>query len=142
MHLLSVFSLRNRALIALMTIVIGVFGAIALTSLKQELIPSIQLPSVYIVTSYPGASPAVVNNDVSTPIETAIQGVENLDSTTATSDTNSSTVTASFDYGTDIATSEQKIQLAIDRISNTLPAGVTPQVITFSTTDFPIISMA
>jgi HAE1 family hydrophobic/amphiphilic exporter-1 len=142
MHLLSVFSLRNRALIALLTIVIGVFGAIALTSLKQELIPSIQLPSVYIVTSYPGASPAVVNNDVSTPIETAIQGVENLDSTTATSNTNSSTVTASFAYGTDIATSEQKIQLAIDRISNGLPADVTPQVITFSTTDFPIISMA
>jgi HAE1 family hydrophobic/amphiphilic exporter-1 len=137
MHLLSVFSLRNRALIALLTIVIGVFGAIALTSLKQELIPS-----VYIVTSYPGASPAVVNNDVSTPIETAIQGVENLDSTTATSNTNSSTVTASFAYGTDIATSEQKIQLAIDRISNRLPADVTPQVITFSTTDFPIISMA
>jgi HAE1 family hydrophobic/amphiphilic exporter-1 len=142
MHLLSVFSLRNRALIALLTIVIAVFGAIALTSLKQELIPSIQLPSVYIVTSYPGASPAVVNNDVSTPIETAIQGVENLDSTTATSNTNSSTVTASFAYGTDIATSEQKIQLAIDRISNRLPADVTPQVITFSTTDFPIISMA
>ncbi|MDQ1550926.1 MAG: hypothetical protein QOD50_348 [Actinomycetota bacterium] len=142
MHLLSVFSLRNRALIALLTIVIGVFGAIALTSLKQELIPSIQLPSVYIVTSYPGASPAVVNNDVSTPIETAIQGVENLDSTTATSNTNSSTVTASFAYGTDIATSEQKIQLAIDRISNGLPADVTPQVITFWTTDFPIISMA
>jgi hydrophobic/amphiphilic exporter-1 (mainly G- bacteria), HAE1 family len=142
MHLLSVFSLRNRALIALLTIVVAVFGALALTSLKQELIPSIQLPSVYIVTSYPGASPAVVNNDVSTPIETAIQGVEDLDSTTATSDTNSSTVTASFDYGTDIATSEQKIQLAIDRISNTLPADVTPQVITFSTTDFPIISLA
>jgi HAE1 family hydrophobic/amphiphilic exporter-1 len=142
MHLLSVFSLRNRALIALLTIVIAVFGGIALTSLKQELIPSIQLPSVYIVTSYPGASPAVVNEDVSTPIETAIQGVENLDTTTATSNTNSSTVTASFEYGTDIASSEQKIQLAIDRIANTLPADVTPQVITFSTSDFPIISMA
>jgi HAE1 family hydrophobic/amphiphilic exporter-1 len=142
MHLLSVFSLRNRALIALLTIVIAVFGVLALTSLKQELIPSIQLPSVYIVTSYPGASPAVVNNDVSTPIETAIQGVENLDGTTTTSNTGTSTITASFDYGTDIATSEQKIQLAIDRISNTLPADVTPQVITFSTTDIPIISLA
>ena len=46
MHLLSVFSLRNRALIALITIVIAVFGGVALTSLKQELIPSISLPSV------------------------------------------------------------------------------------------------
>jgi HAE1 family hydrophobic/amphiphilic exporter-1 len=142
MHLLSVFSLRNRALIALLTIVIGVFGVLALTSLKQELIPAIQLPSVYIVTSYPGASPAVVNNDVSTPIETAIQGVENLDSTTATSNTNTSTVTASFAYGTDIATSEQKIQLAIDRIAPTLPSNVTPQILTFSSSDFPIISLA
>ncbi|HEX4444939.1 MAG TPA: efflux RND transporter permease subunit [Galbitalea sp.] len=142
MHLLSVFSLRNRALIALITIVIAVFGGIALTSLKQELIPSIQLPSVYVVTSDPGASPAVVSHDVSTPIENALQGIENLDSTTATSNTNSSTVTASFTYGSDITAYEEKVQVAVDRISSTLPDGVTPQVITFSTTDLPIISLA
>ena len=68
MHLFSVFSLRNRALIALVTIVVGLFGGIALTSLKQELIPSLSLPQLFIVTSYPGASPEVVNDDVSTPI--------------------------------------------------------------------------
>jgi HAE1 family hydrophobic/amphiphilic exporter-1 len=142
MHLLSVFSLRNRALIALITIVIAVFGGIALNSLKEELIPSIQLPSVYVVTSDPGASPAVVSHDVSTPIETALQGIENLDSTTATSSTGASTVTASFNYGTDITAYEQKVQVAVDRISSTLPDGVTPQVITFSTSDLPIISLA
>jgi HAE1 family hydrophobic/amphiphilic exporter-1 len=142
MHLLSVFSLRNRALIALITIVVGVFGVVGLLSLKQELIPSIQLPSVFIVTSDPGASPSVVSHDISTPIESALQGIENLDSTTATSSTNSSIVTASFEYGTDIATEEQKVQVAIDRLSSTLPSGVTPQVITFSTTDLPIISLA
>ncbi|MEO6115489.1 MAG: efflux RND transporter permease subunit [Pseudolysinimonas sp.] len=142
MHLLSVFSLRNRALIALITIVVAVFGGISLTLFKQELIPSLSLPSVYIVTSYPGASPDVVNKDVSTPIESAIQGIENLDSTTATSNTAASTVTASFTYGTNIATSEQKVQLALDRLSNTLPSGVTPQVITFSLSDFPVIQLA
>ncbi len=142
MHLFSVFSLRNRALIALITIVIGIFGGIALTSFKQELIPSLSLPSVFIVTSYPGASPDVVNTDVSTPIESALQGIENLDSTTATSNTSASTVTASFAYGTDIATSEQKVQLALDRIKTILPANVTPQVITFSLSDFPVIQLA
>ncbi|HXR43327.1 MAG TPA: efflux RND transporter permease subunit, partial [Pseudolysinimonas sp.] len=142
MHLLSVFSLRNRALIALITIVVAVFGSITLTMFKQELIPSLSLPSVYIVTSYPGASPDVVSNDVSTPIESAIQGIENLDSTTATSNTGASTVTASFTYGSNIATSEQKVQLALDRISNQLPSGVTPQVITFSLSDFPVIQLA
>ncbi|MCU1412779.1 MAG: efflux transporter permease subunit, partial [Microbacteriaceae bacterium] len=142
MHLLSVFSLRNRALIALITIVAAIGGGIALANFKQELIPSLSLPSVYIVTSYPGASPDVVNTDVSTPIESAIQGIENLDSTTATSNTSASTVTASFEYGTDIAASEQKVQLALDRISSTLPSGVTPQVITFSLSDFPVIQLA
>ena len=142
MHLLSVFSLRNRALIALITIVVAVFGGISLTLFKQELIPSLSLPSVYIVTTYPGASPDVVSKDVSTPIESAIQGIENLDSTTATSNTGASTVTASFTYGTNIATSEQKVQLALDRLSNSLPSGVTPQVITFSLSDFPVIQLA
>ncbi len=142
MHLLSVFSLRNRALIALITIVVAVFGGISLTLFKQELIPSLSLPSVYIVTSYPGASPDVVSKDVSTPIESAVQGIENLDSTTATSNTAASTVTASFTYGTNIATAEQKVQLALDRLSSTLPSGVTPQVITFSLSDFPVIQLA
>jgi len=141
-HLLSVFSLRNRALIALVTIVVGLFGGIALTSLKQELIPSLSLPQVYIVTAYPGATPDVVNTDVSTPIESAIQAVPGLDSTTATSNVNFSTITASFSYGTDITTAEQKVQLAINRISNQLPKDVSPQVLTFSFSDLPVVQIA
>ena len=82
-HLLSVFSLRNRALIALVTIVVGLFGGLALTTLKQELIPTISASQIVIVTQYPGAAPEIVEQDVSTPIETAIQGVAGLDASTA-----------------------------------------------------------
>ncbi|MEP6482186.1 MAG: efflux RND transporter permease subunit [Rhodoglobus sp.] len=142
MHLLSVFSLRNRALIALVTIVVGVFGGLALTSLKQELIPSLSLPNIFIVSSYPGASPAVVDKDVSTPIEAAIQGVAGLNSTTATSNANVSSITASFDYGTNIATAEQKVQLAINRIKSTIPDSVDTQVLTFNFSDLPVIQIA
>lgn len=141
MHLLSVFSLRNRALIALVTIVIGVFGGISLTSLKQELIPSLSLPQLFIITSYPGASPAVVDNDVSTPIEAAIQSVAGLDSTTATSSANVSSITAAFDYGTNIATAEQRVQLAINRIQG-LPDEADTQVLSFSFSDLPVIQIA
>ncbi len=142
MHLLSVFSLRNRALIALVTLVIGVFGGIALTSLKQELIPSVSFPQMVIVTSYPGAAPEVVNDDVSTPIETAIQGVPGLESTTATSTSNLSSVTAKFAYGTNLATAEQKVQQAINRIKNVLPENSDPRVLTGSIDDFPVIQIA
>ncbi|WP_309103002.1 efflux RND transporter permease subunit [Microbacterium sp.] len=139
---LAVLSLKNRALIALITIVAAVFGGLALTNLKQELIPSLELPALVVMTTYPGASPEVVENDVSTPIESAIQGVPGLESTTATSTTNASIVQAMFTYGTNLATAEQKIQQAINRISQELPEDVSPQVLSVSIDDFPVIQVA
>lgn len=140
MHQLSVFSLRNRALIALVTIVVGLFGALALTTLKQELIPSVSFPQVLIITPYAGAAPEVVEEDVSTPIETAVQGVPGLESSRATSSTGFSIVTARFVFGTDIARAEQRVQLAVNRLS--LPNDVEPQVITGSIDDLPVIQIA
>jgi len=139
---LAVLSLKNRALIALVTIVAALFGSLALTNLKQELIPSIEFPALIVVTTYPGASPEVVANDVSTPIETAIQAVPGLESTTATSTTNASIVQASFTYGTDLGTAEQKITQAINRISSQLPENVEPNVLSASIDDFPVIQIA
>ncbi|MCI1019909.1 efflux RND transporter permease subunit [Microbacterium sp. C5A9] len=139
---LAVLSLKNRALIALITIVAAVFGGLALTNLKQELIPSLELPNLMVMTTYPGASPEVVENDVSTPIESAIQGVPGLEGTTATSTTNASIVQATFAYGTNLATAEQKIQQAINRISGQLPEDVSPQVLAVSIDDFPVIQVA
>ncbi|GAT74371.1 cation/multidrug efflux pump [Microbacterium sp. HM58-2] len=142
MSKLAVLSLKNRALIALITIVAAVFGGLALTNLKQELIPSLELPALVVMTTYPGASPEVVENDVSTPIESAIQGVPGLESTTATSTTNASIVQAMFTYGTNLATAEQKIQQALNRISQQLPEDVSPQVLSVSIDDFPVIQVA
>ncbi|MEL4320211.1 efflux RND transporter permease subunit [Leifsonia sp. YIM 134122] len=142
MHFLAVLSMKNRALIALITVVVAIFGGITLTTLKQELAPSIQFPQLAIVATYPGASPEVVNNDVSTPVESAIQGVPDLESTTAVSNTNQSLITAQFTYGTDLATAEQKLTQAINRIKGTLPDGVDPQVFSGSFDDLPIVQLA
>jgi len=142
MHRLADFSLKNRALIALVTIVVAAFGGIAMTLLKLELIPSITFPQLVVVTSYPGASPVIVEKEVSTPIETAIQGVNGLESTTATSQNGLSQITAAFTYGTSLETAEQKVQLAINKISSLLPSGVEPQVIAGSFSDIPILQMA
>lgn len=142
MHALAVLSMKNRALIALVTVVAAVFGGIALTSLKQELAPSVQFPQLAIVTNYPGAAPEVVNDDVSTPIETAIQGVSGLEATSATSSTNLSLISATFTYGTNLATAEQKINQAINRIKSQLPADLDPQVLSGSLDDLPVIQLA
>jgi HAE1 family hydrophobic/amphiphilic exporter-1 len=142
MHSLAVLSMKNKALIALVTIVVAIFGALALTGLKQELVPSVQFPQLAIVTSYPGAAPEVVSEDVSNPIESAIRGVPDLESTSATSSTNQSVVSATFTYGTNLATAEQKIDQAINRIESQLPDGVDPQVISGSIDDLPVIQIA
>ncbi|WP_082677902.1 efflux RND transporter permease subunit [Leucobacter chromiiresistens] len=142
MHLLTALSLKNRALIALVTIVAAVFGVIGAGSLKQELMPSVQFPTIAVVTSYPGASPEVVNNDVSTPIETALRGVPQLESSSATSSTGTSTVLAEFTYGVDLAATEQKVERAISRISQTLPESADTQVLSGTIDDFPVIQIA
>src|SRR3954454_24021290 len=141
-HFLAVLSMKNRPLIALVTIGAAIFGGLALSNLKQELIPSISFPQLVVLSSYPGASPEVVNNDVSTPVEAAIQGVPDLDSTSAVSSTNQSIITAKFTYGTDLATAEQKIDQAINRIKSGLPSGVEPQVLSGSIDDLPVIQLA
>lgn len=142
MHLLSKLSLKNRALIALVTIVASVFGILGVSSLKQELMPSVQFPAIVVLSNYPGASPEVVNNDVSTPIETALRGVPGLEQTTATSTTGASMVLAQFTYGIDLAATEQKVERAVSRISRMLPESVDPQVMSGSIDDLPVVQVA
>ena len=142
MHLLARVSLKNRALIALVTIVACLFGAISLNGLKQELMPQVQFPAIAVITSYPGASPEVVNNDVSTPIETAARGIAGLEQSTSTSSTGASMVLLEFTYGTDIPVTEQRVERAISRISQVLPNNVEPQVVSGSIDDFPVIQIA
>ncbi|MCY7325591.1 MAG: efflux RND transporter permease subunit, partial [Microbacteriaceae bacterium] len=62
--------------------------------------------------------------------------------TTATSNTNFSTISATFEYGTDIATADQKVTQAINRITSLLPDGIDPQVVTGSIEDLPVIQIA
>ena len=69
MSWLSRFSLAQRALIGLMSIIALVFGAIAIPQLKQQLLPTIELPMVSVIAPYQGASfkweiPIVLHSDL------------------------------------------------------------------------------
>ncbi|HEV7169147.1 MAG TPA: efflux RND transporter permease subunit [Micrococcaceae bacterium] len=142
MFRLAKLSLGNRALIALVTIFAAVFGVITMGSLKQELIPSIEFPQITVVTSMPGASPAVVDKQVSEPLETALNAVEGLESSTSTSRSGSSTINLSFTYGTDLDRARNQIDRAISNARRVLPDGTDPQAIAGSISDFPIVFLA
>ena len=69
MSFLARLSLKNRSLIAFATIAILLIGAFVIPTLKQELFPSLDFPAVSVVTVYAGASPTIVEHDVTNPLE-------------------------------------------------------------------------
>src|ERR671917_2314321 len=100
---LTRLSLTNRAIVGLVTALIIVLGAISTMSLRQELLPSIDIPAALVVTQYPGASPEVVEQQVTTPIEAVIGGVTGVTGTQSTSTGGSSVITVNLEYGSDLA---------------------------------------
>ncbi|WP_022910094.1 efflux RND transporter permease subunit [Aestuariimicrobium kwangyangense] len=142
MHRLAIASLGNRALIALITVFVMAYGIIATSGLKQELLPSIQFPQVYIIASYPGASPTVVEDKVTTPIEQAVLGLQGLESSESTSSTGQSVVIATMKYGSSMNAVQQDVQAAISRIAGVLPDGVDTQVITGSFDSIPVLVLS
>lgn len=142
MHRLAVLSLGNRALIALITVFVAVFGVITMGQLKQELIPSLEFPRISVVAAQPGASPEVIDKQVAQPLESALQAVEGLESSSSTSQTGFTTVSLSFVYGTDLDRARAQVDKAISNAKATLPADVEPSAFAGSISDFPIVYMA
>lgn len=142
MDRLTALSLKNRALIALVTLAIGLFGLVSMSSLKQELFPELSLPVVSVTAEYPGAAPDVVDREVAQPIEAALQGLEGLKGTQSTSRSGSASVMVELEYGTDLVYAEQRIQQALSRIEGRLPEDLETTVMSGSISDFPILQLA
>ena len=141
MFRLAKISLANRSVVALITIIIALFGFVSLTSLKQELIPSFETPQAAIVTTYPGASPQVIDAQVSRPLEDAVRQQDGLVSSTSTSQNNLSVLRVEFDYGTSTAKVKENLAAAIASVEATLPAGASAKVISGSFDSVPIVSL-
>lgn len=137
---LARLSLRNRALVGLVTVLLVAFGVLSTTSLRQELFPSLDSPVATVVTPYPGASPDVVEQQVTTPVEQAVGSLAGVTGTSSTSTTGSSVVTLQLEYGTDLDALTAQVQRAVQGIS--LPADVTPQVVTGGIDSIPVVQLA
>lgn len=142
MYLISKLSLKNRSVVALVTVIVAAFGFISVGGLKQELIPSIEIPSAAVVTSYPGASPEVVDSQVSSPLEQVVLGLEGIESTTVTSTTGLSVLRVSFEYGTTTEAVTERLNAALSDVSDLLPNDASPRVISGSFDSVPIIVLA
>lgn len=142
MSWLSRLSLSQRALTGLMSIVAIVFGAIAVPQLKQQLLPSIELPVVSVLAPYQGASPDVVEKQVVEPLELSIKAVDGIKGITSTASEGNAVIMASFDYGDGSKQLVADVQQAVNRAGAQLPDDVEPQVVAGSTDDIPTVVLA
>lgn len=142
MFRLSTVSLANRSVVGLLTIILTVAGLISLGSLKQELLPSFEVPQASIVTTYPGASPEVVDAQVSSIIEDEARILKNLVNVTSTSRANVSVVRVEFDFGVTTAQVEEELNRVVANVQDSLPADVEPRVISGSFDSVPIIVLS
>ena len=142
MFRLSTASLANRSVVGLLTIILTVGGLISLGSLKQELLPSFEVPQASIVTTYPGASPEVVDAQVSSIIEDEVRILKNLVNVTSTSRANVSVVRVEFDFGVTTAQVEEELNRVVANVQDSLPADVEPRVISGSFDSVPIIVLS
>ena len=142
MTALARLSLANRALVALAAVLVAVFGVLSATSLRQELIPDLEIPVLAVVTADPGSSPEVVDAQVSEPLAAAVTDVDGLVSTSSTSSSGLSVVQLELDYGTDLDRAQQQVQAALARTAAGLPDGAEPQVVAGSLDDLPVVQLS
>ncbi len=142
MSFLARLSLKNRSLIALATIAILLIGALVIPTLKQELFPSLDFPAVSVVTLDAGASPTIIEHDVTNPLEQSIQGITGIQQMTSYSNQGVSIIVVEYNFGTDINQASQTLTQHINQAQSSLPSGITPQVQTFSVDSLPVIQLA
>lgn len=115
-------------IIVIFTILIG-GGLLSYNQLSYELLPDFAPPILTVTTTYPGASPATVESQVSKPMEDALSGLENISEVTAFSLDNASVMLLEFKASADIDKSLEDAQRKVNNMLNSLPEGAQTPVI-------------
>src|SRR5712671_4124619 len=136
-------SLRLGVVVLLGVALLFGAGIFAATQVQQDLLPDISVPAVIVITPYPGASPEIVDQQVSVPIVNAMLGVTGTTTVQSTSSQGASLLIVLFRDGTDLKSAEQDVNSALARIRQLLPPQATSSSVqTFSTNSLPILEYA
>ncbi|GAM15530.1 efflux RND transporter permease subunit [Mesobacillus selenatarsenatis] len=122
------FVLGNKLAVWLLTIIITVSGIYSGTRMNMETIPNISIPYLMVMDVYPGATPEKVMEDVSIPIEKAVEGLEDVKYVYSNSYSNMSSIQVEYEYGIDMDEAKRALQSALEMV--TLPEGAQEPTIT------------
>jgi HAE1 family hydrophobic/amphiphilic exporter-1 len=140
---LSDLSIKRPVFATMMMLALVVLGVVSYTRLAIDEYPDITYPVIIAQTAYPGASPEVMEREVSRPIEEALNTVQGIREVTSTSSEGASMVRLQFHLGVDVMGAQQDVAAKVARIRRTLPEDIEePIIIRFDPNDRPIMQVA
>ncbi|MDD5927811.1 MAG: efflux RND transporter permease subunit [Firmicutes bacterium] len=113
---MSRFSVKKPLTVFVVVIVIIALGIVSVMGMTPDLLPSIDLPYVVVMTTYPGATPEEVESEVTKPLEQSLATVESLESIQSVSNSNYSLVVMEFDNGSGMDTAVVNILQQVDLV--------------------------
>ncbi|WP_211098183.1 efflux RND transporter permease subunit [Acuticoccus yangtzensis] len=141
--MLSDLAIRRPVLAAVVSLLIIVFGAGALTGLPIRELPDIDTAVVTVRTTYTGASPEIVDTDITEILEASISGISGIKTLSSQSRRGRSSITIEFEIGRDIDEAANDVRDAVARVRGDLPDDVDePQVVKSDADGDPVMRLA
>jgi HAE1 family hydrophobic/amphiphilic exporter-1 len=126
---LAEICIKRPVFAVMMIVAMVVVGAVAFAKLQVDRLPAVDLPSVNVRTSLPGASPEEVETQVSQVIEEAVNTIEGIEELRSISAQGNSLIIATFNLRRDIDTAAQDVRDRVAAIARRLPDDAEPPVI-------------
>ena len=128
---------------ALVFIAFAIFGVFSFMKTSIAQYPDFDANVIMVMSSYPGASAADVETNLTKVLENGLNGVSNLKDLTSRSKENISILILEFNYGVDIEEATNDVRDKLDMINSSLPdQATTPVIFKFSADDMPILILS
>ena len=121
---LPTLSIKRPVLAIVMNLLILLFGAISFSTLGVREYPSIDPPVVSVRTSYPGANAAIIESEITEPLEKVINSVEGIRTISSSSSQGSSSITIEFNLNTEMEQAANDVRDKVSQAARTLPRDI------------------
>ena len=115
------YSVKKPFTVLVAVIIVLVIGFVSLTGMKTDLLPEMSMPYMMVITTYPGASPEKVEENVTKPMESTLGTINGVENVTSSSAENYSMVMLEFAEDTSMDSAMVKVSSAANQIESQLP---------------------